>query len=356
MLKLGLDTESLHLWFQNQRMDIFGFIDTAHDLGFDGVMINILKDYNLDPDWGTLGSSDPAHLAAVRERLERYHMFVELATKGVGREHLERVIQAADALGADIIRTYVPITLNSRIQRRDGSEGKYDLAKVRGDFDPKVFEQAAESLKEVIPLLRKYRMRIALENHEYETSQELVEVVRRIGSPFIGLHYDFGNSMMAWEEPLKAAQNMAPYTFTTHFKDHIVIPWPEEACGHVVCGIPIGQGHINLAECLRAILDGSAITRLIIEMCYPYCAQFKRSPGAGGVAGVGAGCFAVEKPLYDYSVLKPGQYYYPQEVSQELLEELLKKQMDGVKDSLAYTRKLCAEYFQQTAGQTPYAQ
>lgn len=62
MIKLGLDTESLHLWFQNKRMDIFGFIEKAHELGFDGVMINILKDYNLDPEWGTLMSNDPAHL------------------------------------------------------------------------------------------------------------------------------------------------------------------------------------------------------------------------------------------------------------------------------------------------------
>ena len=53
MIKIGLDTESLHLWFQNKRMDIFGFIEKAHELGFDGVMINILKDYNLDPEWGS---------------------------------------------------------------------------------------------------------------------------------------------------------------------------------------------------------------------------------------------------------------------------------------------------------------
>lgn len=62
MIKLGLDTESLHLWFQNKRMDIFGFIEKAHELGFDGVMINILKDYNLDPEWGTLMSNDPGTL------------------------------------------------------------------------------------------------------------------------------------------------------------------------------------------------------------------------------------------------------------------------------------------------------
>ena len=44
MLRIGLDTESLHLWLQNKRMDIFGFIETAHQFGADGVMINLIKD------------------------------------------------------------------------------------------------------------------------------------------------------------------------------------------------------------------------------------------------------------------------------------------------------------------------
>lgn len=104
MIKLGLDTESLHLWFQNKRMDIFGFIEKAHELGFDGVMINILKDYNLDPEWGTLMSNDPAHLKKVRDLLETYHMYAELATKGITKEHLLKVLDVAEALGADIIR------------------------------------------------------------------------------------------------------------------------------------------------------------------------------------------------------------------------------------------------------------
>lgn len=126
-------------------------------------------------------------------------------------------------------------------------------------------------------------VRIALENHEYETADELVEVIKKVDSPWIGLHYDFGNAMMAWEDPVEAAKKMAPYTFTTHFKDHIVIPCPEDKYGYVVCGVPAGEGNIDLAECLRVMLDGSTLQRLNIEMCYPYCAQFKRTPGAGGV-------------------------------------------------------------------------
>ncbi|MCC8061392.1 MAG: sugar phosphate isomerase/epimerase [Clostridiales bacterium] len=346
MLKFGLDTESLHLWFQNRRIDIFGFIDKAHEWGLDGVMINLIKDYNLDPEWGTLESNDPVHLAKVRHLLESNHMYVELATRGIEFDHLVKIVETANVLGADIIRTYIPIILNNNEECRTGGEGLYDPAKVKQDFDHTVLDEAVVKLKKLIPVLKHYRIRIALENHEYETSEELVNVVRRINSPWVGLHYDFGNSMMAWEEPVKAAENMALYTITTHFKDHIVIPSQEERCGYVVCGVPAGQGNIDLEHCLDLIMDGSMIMRLNIEMCYPYCAQFKRLQGTGGVWSVGEGCFKVEAPLYDENIMKPCQYYYPQEISEELLEELLKKQMEGAKTSVEYARKLCRRYLE----------
>ena len=344
MIKIGLDTESLHLWFQNHRMDIFGFIETAHEFGLDGVMINIISDYGLDPEWGTLGSNAPEHLARVKALLDKYNMYCEIATKGIGYDHLVKVLDVAEAIGADIIRTYIPITLNCSADRKTGGEGKYDLGKIRLDFDPAVFDDAAESLRKIIPELQKRRIKIGLENHEYETSEELVNVIKEINSPWIGLHYDFGNSMMAWEEPEQAARNMAPYTVTTHFKDHIIIPCPDDKYGYVVCGVPAGQGNMDLPGLLKIILDNSAITRLNLEMCYPYCAQFKRTPGVGGVEKVGEGCFKVEPPLFNPDVIKPNQYYYPQEISAELLEEFPKKQMDGARASAEYTKKLCREY------------
>ncbi len=342
MLRIGLDTESLHLWFQNKRMDIFGYIEAAHSFGADGVMINLIKDFNLDPEWGTLGSDDPEHLRKVRALLDRYSMFVEFATKGLEYDHMKKVIEAGNVLGVDIIRTYIPITLNAHVGEK-GEDGRYDLGKIRLDFDPAVYDEAVVKLKALVPLLKKHRVKIGLENHEYETSEELVKVVEAVDSPWIGLHYDFGNSMMAWEDPEKAARNMGRYTVTTHFKDHIVIPDPGDKYGYVVCGVPAGTGNIDLRSVLEVILDQSQITRLIVEMCYPYCAQFKRSPGAGGISAVGEGCFKVEKPLFDPELVQPRGYYYPQEVSEELLEKCLKLQWDGAKASVEYTRRLIAE-------------
>lgn len=344
MLRIGLDTESLHLWLQNKRMDIFGFIETAHQFGADGVMINLIKDYNLDPEWGSLGSGSPEHLASVRELLQKYHMYAELATKSIDYEHILKIVKTADALGADIIRTYIPITLGAGENLETGADGRYDLGKVRLDFDPAVYDDAVVALKKLVPVLKRYRIRLALENHEYETSEELVRVIKKVNSPWIGLHYDFGNPMMVWEEPVQAAERMAPYTITTHFKDHIVIPCPDDKYQYVVCGVPAGEGNIDLKTCLQILMDQSAIARLNVEMCYPYCAQFKRSVGVGGVQSLGEGAFRIEKPLYDYEVMKPGQYYYPQEVSEELLEELLVRQMEGARRSVEYAKRLVREY------------
>lgn len=344
MIKIGLDTESLHLWFQNKKMDIFGFIEKAHEFGLQGVMINLIKDYNLNPEWGTLESDDPSHLEKVRQTLERCNMYAELATRGLDYDHLVKIVKVADVIGADIIRTYIPITLANQEDKQSGADGLYDAGKVRLDFDPVVFTDAVESLRKIVPVLKKYRVKIALENHEYETSEELVQVIKEVNSPWIGLHYDFGNSMMVWEEPVEAAKNMAPYTVTTHFKDHIVIPCPDDREGNVVCGVPMGEGNIDLKSCLFVMLEHSQITRLNVEMCYPYCAQFKRTKGSGGVHELGTGCFRIEKPLFDYETVKPSQYYYPHEVSSELLEELLEKQMDAVKRSVEFTKKLCREY------------
>ena len=346
MLKIGLESESLHLFFQNKRMDIFEFIETANKLGIDGVQINIVKDYNLDENWGALESNSEEHIDKLKKLIDKYNLFVEIDMRNLEYDRFIDVIDVANRLGAEIIRSYIPIIPNITGDNKGGSEGVYDFAKVRGDFDESSFEKGIEQLKKILPLLEKNKIKLALENHEYETSEELVKVVKEINSPWIGLLFDFGNSMMAWEDPIKAAENMAPYTFSTHFKDHIVIPEPSDKYGYVVCGVPAGQGNIDLKKSFDIMMKKSSLTRVNVEMCYPYCAQFKRSPGSGGVFNVGEGAFKIEEAIYDRSIIKPLEYYYPQEISEELLESMLEDQMNGAIASIEYLKSLRNEYYQ----------
>lgn len=259
-------------------------------------------------------------------------------------DRLVEVLEVTNKLGAEVVRSYIPIKPAKNIESLSGAEGAYDFAKVRCDFDENSYAEGIEKVRKIIPLLEKYRIKLALENHEYETSEELVAVIKEINNPWVGLLYDFGNSMMTWEEPVKAAENMAPYTYSTHFKDHIIIEEPNDKYGYVVCGVPAGTGNIDLESCFNIMMKNSSLTRINVEMCYPYCAQFKRTPGVGGVAKVGEGAFKVEKHPYDYNIIKPSQYYYPHEISEEMLEKMLVDQMKGVEVSVKYLKALREKY------------
>ncbi|MTK14065.1 MAG: sugar phosphate isomerase/epimerase [Clostridiaceae bacterium] len=315
-MKIGLETESYHLLFQNGRMDIFDFIKKTAELGLDGVIINIIKDKNLDPNWGTLGSNEPNHLEKVKNEIQKYGLFVEIDARGTEPERLKNVIEVAHKIGADTIRTYV--SCGGNLQEE--------------------MEQAPNNIKEILPLLKKYRIKLAIENHEYETADEIIDMIKRINSPWVGVTCDTGNGMMAWEEPITTVKKLAPYTFTTHFKDHIVIKDGDE---YKVCGAAVGYGNMEVEECFKILVEETTLTRINIEMCHPYVATFKKKKGAGGVLELGEGAFKIENTPIDVSVVKPSEYYYPPE---EVLEKMIEYQKSEVEKSAKFVLNLRNKY------------
>ena len=332
-MKIGLETESMHLWFQNHKMDIFSYIDFARDLECDGVVINIIKDFGLDEEWGCLGSDEPSHLKKIKEKLDAYQMYCEIDSKGFNQEKFEKIASVASILGAKIIRSYVPLTDKNK-KVKNASDGAYDDSKITTCFDKQDFLSANSEIKSLIPILEKYDLKLAIENHEYQTSEDLLELLALINHPNVGFLFDFGNSMMAYEEPIKACKNMAKHTISTHCKDHIVF---QEDGMDYICGVPLGDGNLDIKGCLD-ILSKCGLDRINVEQCFPYCATFKREVGTGGVKKLGEGAFKLEKPLFND--LKAMQYYYPQEVSMECLERLLQLQKEGCEKSVKFLKNL----------------
>jgi sugar phosphate isomerase/epimerase len=314
-MKIGLETESYHLQFITGRMDVFGFIRKTAELGLDGVMLNIIP-WPGREEICVLESFEPQYLKRVKEEIQKYNLYAEIDTNGTDPEHLKNVIEVAHQIGADVIRTYI----------------------CSGTYEPEKLEKAPADIKQIVPMLKKYRIKLAVENHEEETTQEVIKVINEVNNYWVGAHCDIGNGMMAWEEPVEAVKNLAPYAFTTHFKDHIIIKDGDE---YKVCGVPIGQGNIDLDQCFKILVEGSRLERINIEMCFPYAVPFKREPGAGGVFEVGEGAFKVENPPYDPSVIKPSDYYYPPE---ELLEQMIADQEKGVEQCAKHTLALRDKY------------
>lgn len=332
-MKIGLESESMHLWIQNGRMDILGYIDFAKEIGVDGVIINIVKDYGLDENWGALGSDDEKHLLKIKAKLDEYNMYCEIDTKGFEYEKFAKVVRVANILGAKIIRSYTPIT---DVTKRGvtAAHGAYDDAKITTEFVKENFLACADKIKKLIPLLEQNDIKLAIENHEYEISDELLELVNLVDHKNVGFLFDFGNSMMAWEDPIKACKNLSKKTFSTHCKDLIVF---KEDGEYYMCGTPLGEGSLPIKESIE-ILVKDGLDRINIELTYPYCATFKRPCGTGGVFNLDKAPFIEKEPLF--TDLKAMQYYYPQEVSEEALERLLALQKQGCINSVKYIKDL----------------
>ncbi|MEG2433075.1 MAG: hypothetical protein RSB25_15645, partial [Acinetobacter sp.] len=151
---------------------------------------------------------------------------------------------------------------------------------------------------------------------------------------------DIGNGMMAWEEPVDTVRKLAPYAYSTHFKDHIVALNGDEL---VICGVPIGEGSIDIDTCFKTLVDGSAVTRINIETCFPYASRFARPKGTGGVNEI-KGTFAVKPAPFDKTKITPLEYYYPGKISQALLHELMEAQERCVQVSVQTLKNLRQKY------------
>lgn len=319
-MKIGIETESCHLAFQHGRMDIFSFIELAAELGLDGVQINVIPDLNLNQVWGTLARGDDAgYLRDVRSAIESHDFFCEVDARGTTLRDLGPVLQVSQALGARTVRTYVRFACG---------------------FDRKFLAAQAAELRRVVPLLDDCGLRLAIENHEYETISELLALLEAVGSSRLGLCFDTGNSMMAWEDPYAAAALAAPSALTVHFKDHSVVHDPEIG-QHVVCGVPLGEGNLDLARMYGIVADFPETDAINMEVCYPYCATFKRPPGAGGVHHF-EGPFAVLDPPFPLDLVAPMGYYYPHTTSARALEVLLEAQDRAVREGAALLLRLRA--------------
>lgn len=327
MFKIGLETESCHLSMQNGRMDIFQFIDFAHEVGYEAVMINIVEKKNLP--LGALGSDDIAHLMAVRDKLAQYNMLVELDTRGTSYHHLATVLNVAHILGCPVVRTFITATSG------------YGHGTLVCAYTPEDLEQARCDVVAILPLLQKHRIRLAFENHEVETIDELSAFIDQVNSPWVGLHMDIGNTIPAWEDPVEGCKRAGRRVFATHIKDCYV---SQRDGVYYSTGAALGQGSIDVAHCCEILLDNAPIEALYLEMSHPYSTTFKRSPGAGGVSQVGEGTFVL-KPLPSvFGSMAPETYYM---YDGDQLEALIDKQLEDVKISFAYLAAFRQQYNQE---------
>ncbi|MBM3476855.1 MAG: sugar phosphate isomerase/epimerase [Armatimonadetes bacterium] len=220
-MKIGLDSYSFRYaagiwgWRAETCLTPEGYLRVAGELGLAGVHFADLRHFE---------SLEPSFLTELRREAEAAGLYIELGTGGTDPGHLGEALHAAQTLGSPVLRTFVGgFRWHSEITGAD------------------LVAQATENLREVVPVAEQLGVRIAIENHLDLTTDELLDLLRAVGSDYLGVCLDTGNGLGLLEDPVAVAEALAPYTFTTHLKEFRVILRRE---GLVLRGAPLGQGDV----------------------------------------------------------------------------------------------------------------
>ena len=113
-------------------------------------------------------------------------------------DRFEAEVRTAKRAGATIVRTVMlcgPAVRDVRLRRR--------VPQVRRRRPP-------HSLALAAPVVARHGVRLAVENHKDWRADELVALLKRLGSDHVGVCLDTGNSIALLEDPMEVVEALAP--------------------------------------------------------------------------------------------------------------------------------------------------
>ena len=203
----------------NQRLDL---LDWCHQLGLAGTESILL-------------SPDPETSKATRKKVEAYNMVLILNAPLPKTEsdvaNFDKAVAACKESGAS--------ALHAAMTGR-----RYEDFDSLAAFQSK-FSECKKSIGLAEPVLRKYRMPLAIENHKGWRAIEQAAWMNEVSSEWVGVCLDMGNNLSLCEPPDETFDALTPYTIFSHIKDMGLQDYPD---GFLLSEVPFGEGVINLKE------------------------------------------------------------------------------------------------------------
>jgi sugar phosphate isomerase/epimerase len=205
----------------------FDMVEHCHGMGLAGVETN--------PP-----SMDPQEIKKFRQQLENYNMHL-ICNLRLPKEKSDIADFEAQ------VKTYKEAGTSAFRAAMTGR--RYE------DFDTfepfkQLFEQCKKSAELAEPVLRKYSLKVGIENHKGWRSGEQAEWLKRLGSEWVGVCLDFGNNISLCEDPLDTARTLAPYACCAHIKDMAVQEYED---GFLLSEVPFGEGIVDLKQIVQML-------------------------------------------------------------------------------------------------------
>ncbi len=225
---------------ENRLSEPLNFIDHCHKVGAGGVQMNLKirdEDYNSE----------------VRRKADTYGMFVEgsvsLPKNLPDIERFEAALRTAGQAGAKVTRTAI-------------GGRRYEQFSSREQFEA-VAARTWKSLESAAPVAARQRMKLAIENHKDWRIDQMLGMLNRLGSEYVGVCIDTGNSFALLENPMEVVKAYAPVGFAAHLKDMAVAEYEE---GFLLADVPLGAGLLDLPEMVRIMRKANPDINFSLEM------------------------------------------------------------------------------------------
>lgn len=124
-------------------------------------------------------------------------------------------------------------------------------------------EKSLKAIEAAEPILRKHKMKLAIENHKDWRADELVEIIKRFDSEWIGVTLDTGNNISFMEDPMYVIETLAPYAFSTHIKDMAYGMYED---GILLSEVPLGEGVVDLKRAISLCKEYNPTITFNLEM------------------------------------------------------------------------------------------
>jgi sugar phosphate isomerase/epimerase len=221
--------------------DALSFLQYAKRIGAGGVQV-------------TIGPKDSAYAKGLRAFAEKSEMYFEAQSTLPKQQsevaQFETDVRLAKEAGAEVMRT--AMLSGRRYENFDSAEAFQNFR-----------DQCWQSLTLAEPILKRHRLRLAVENHKDWLAAEQVEWLRKLSSEFIGACVDFGNNLALLEESVAVVEALAPFAVSTHIKDMAV---QECADGFLLSEVPLGEGFLDLPRLVAVLLKANPKIQFNLEM------------------------------------------------------------------------------------------
>lgn len=171
---------------------------------------------------------------------------IEVGTKGLFAENIERYIDIAKVMNSGILR----IVIDDK------------------DYTPSL-EQIVKIIRPFIPQLESYEIKLAIENHDRLKCRDFVHIINMCNSPNVGICLDTVNSLGVPEGTEQVINELLPFTVNLHIKD-FQIERLDHKNGFKVEGTPAGQGKLNIPFLLNKLESLKKCDSAILELWTPF--------------------------------------------------------------------------------------